>query len=154
MAKIVRKLLALLRSGPGTRLLLLLFVVLVCGVIFLGLTDVPGYILGYLATAIIFYLLVRRWRSVWSFVILMLASFAGTVFLAFLYVEVISGIAVFFWGPAAPDSAPMRIIDAIIGNFMLFAGPTGLAFGFIGTLGLGIRRLLGLRPRERVADDT
>lgn len=154
MARIRDRLITLLRSGPGTRWLLILFAVLVLGVIFAGLQDTPGYILGYLATAVIFLVMVRGWRSVWSFIALMLASFAVAVFLAFLYVEVISRIAIFFWGAGAPDSTPMRIIEAVIANLMLFAGPVGLVYGFIGALLLGVWRLLRLRARERFAHDT
>jgi hypothetical protein len=148
------KVMVLLRSGPGTRLLLVLFAALVLGVIFVGLQDTPGYILGYLATAVIFLVMVRGWRSVWSFVILILASFFGAVLFSGLYVEVISRIAVWFWGFGALNSAPMRIIEAIIANVILFAGPMGLAFGFAGALILGILRLRRLRTRERVAGDT
>lgn len=154
MARMGRKVMALLRSGPGTRLLLLLFAALVIGVIFVGLRDPPGYILGYLATAVIFLLAVRGWRSIWSFVILMLASAAGIIFLAFLYVEVISRIAVWFWGPGAPDSLPMRIIEAVIANVMLFGGPVGLVLGFAGALGAAVLRLLRLRGREGLIEDT
>jgi hypothetical protein len=153
MAKIGQKFMAVLRSGPGTRLLLLLFLALVIGVVFVGLTDAPGYILGYLATVVIFILIVRGWRSVWSFVILMVGSFAGGVLLSGLYVEVISRVAVYFWGPGAPVSLPMRIIETIVANIILFAGPVGLVFGFAGALGLGIFRLLRLRTRP-LADDT
>ena len=154
MARVKDRAIALLRSGPGTRILLGLFAALVLGVVFVGLQDSPGYILGYLATAVIFLLLVRGWRNAWSFVVLALVVFLAAVLFSGLYVEVITRVAVWFWGPGALDSTPMRIIEAIVTNVILFAGPVGVVFGFAGALALGIWRLFKLRTRERVADDT
>jgi hypothetical protein len=149
-----RRTLVLFRSGPGTRLLLVLFAVLLVSVVFIGLNDVPGYVLAYLATTVIFVVMVRGWRSIKNYVILLLATVFAIIFLSFLYVEVISRIALWLWGPAASESTPLRIIEWVITNLMLFAGPVGLVLGFFGTLTLGIWRLVKLRKRVGVVDDT
>ena len=154
MGKLKERLLVLLRSGPGTRLLLVLFAVLVIAIIFIGLHDTPGYVLGYLATAILFLVMVRGWRSIKSYVILALATFCIGVFLSALDVEVIMRIAVWNWGPAALYSPPMHIIDAIINYLVMFGGPVGLVFGFVGALVLGILRLVGLRKAEQAEGNT
>jgi hypothetical protein len=154
VARIRRKTLVLFRSGPGTRLLLVLFTVLLVSVVFIGLNDVPGYVLAYLAATVIFVVMVRGWRSIKNYVILLLATAGAIIFLSFLYVEVISRIALWLWGPAASGSTPLRIIEWVITNLMLFAGPVGLVFGFFGTLTLGIWRLVNLRKRVGVVDDT
>jgi hypothetical protein len=132
----------LLRSGPGTRLLLALFAVLVITVVFIGLNDTPGYVVGYLATAIIFLVIVRGWRSIKNYVILFLATFCIGIFLSGFYVEVISRIAVWVWGSGALSSLPMHIIESIISNLILFAGPMGLAFGLVGILALSVLRIV------------
>jgi hypothetical protein len=152
--RIKRRILILFRSGPGTRLLLVLFAVLLISVVFIGLNDVPGYVLAYLATTVIFVVMVRRWRSVKNYFILLLATACGIIFLSFLYVEVISRIALWVWGPAALESTPMHIIESVIANLMLFAGPVGLVLGFFGTLALGVRRLVKLRKRVGVVNRT
>jgi hypothetical protein len=144
----------LLRSRPGTRLLLALFAVLVAGVIFVGLKDPPGYILGYLATAVIFFLMVRGWRSARNFVILVLATVVSCILISGLYVEVVTRIAEWAWGPGVADRTPMRIIEAIITYLLLFGVPVGLAFGIGGAIIVGIRRLLRSRVHEPVTHDT
>jgi hypothetical protein len=154
MIGLKEKAMALLRSRPGTRLLLALFAVLVVGVIFVGLQDPPGYILGYLATAVIFLIMVRGWRSPWNFIILVLAIVVGCILLSGLYVEVITRIAVWAGGPGALDKTAMRIIEAVITNLILFSVPVGIVFGVGGAIIVGIRRLLRPRAREPVTHDT
>jgi hypothetical protein len=152
--RVKRSLPVLLRSGLATRLLLILFAVLAVSVVFVGLNDTPGFILAYLATTVIFVILVRRWRSIKNYVILFLATFCIGVFLSGLYMEVISRLAVWLWGIGALDSLPLRIIEWIISYVIIFAGPVGLAFGFFGTLALSVWRLVRPRSRLGVADRT
>jgi hypothetical protein len=151
MRRITTKIAALWCSGTATRLLLLLFGLLVVSIVLIGLDDTPGYTLGYIATAVIFLVMVRRWRSIKNYVILMLATFCIAVFLSAIDVEVITRIAVWNWGPDALYSPPMRIIDAVINYLITFGGPVGLAYGFTGALVLAVIRLV--RPkREQAAD--
>jgi hypothetical protein len=152
--KIKGSLLDLLHSGSGVRLLLVIFALLVISIIFVGLNDVPGYVLGYLASSILFLILVRRWRSIKNYVILLLASICGIIFLSFFYVEVISRIAVWLWGPGTPDGLPMRIIEVVVSNIMLFAGPVGVAFGLGGAVLLGVLRIFGVDKQEHPVDGT
>jgi hypothetical protein len=154
VARIKERLLALLRSGPGVRLLLALAAVLIIAIIFVGLDDTSGYVLGYLATAILFLVMIRHWRSIKSFIFLALATLGIGVVISGLYVEVLSRIALWMWGPGALASAPLRIIESIISIIIIFAGPIGLIFGFLGALILGILRLAGLRKQERIAGNT
>ena len=152
--RVKRRLLALFHSGRGTRLLLVLFALLLVSVVFVGLNDVPGYTLAYLATAVLFVAVMRGWRSFKSYLALLLGSAAGIIFLSFLYIEVISRFALRFWGAGALDSLPMHVIESIFTCMILFAGPVGLVFGLFGTLGFGIRRLVRLRKRVGVTDRT
>jgi biotin transporter BioY len=152
--RIKKRILVLLRYGPGTRLLLALFAVLFISVVFIGLDDTPGYVLAYLETAILFAVFVRGWRSVKKYILLLLGTVCGIIFLSFLYIEVISRFAVWRWGAGALDSLPLGIIEWIITYVMLFAGPVGVVLGFFGALALGIERLVKMRRRAGVADHT
>ncbi len=154
MDKVKTRILSLLRFGLGTRLLLSLFGVLVIIIIFIGLDDIPGYTLAYLATAVIFLIMVRGWRSIKNYVILLLGSFCGVIFLSFLDVVVIAGLACWIWGPEVVGSTPLRVIDWIIGNIVLFGGVVGLAYGFIGVLVLGILRLVRPKKHDRATNQT
>lgn len=132
---------ALLRPRQGTRLLLALFCVLVIAVIVIGLDDLPGYILGYLATTVIFFMATRTWRSLKRFLILFAVSFVGAIFLSFLYVEVICRLAAVIGGSQALQSTPIRIIQLIITYIILFAVPVGMFIGIVGSLILSVRRI-------------
>lgn len=154
VARIKQRLLVLFRSGPGMRLLLVLFGMMVVTVVFIGLDDIPGYVLAYLATSILFVMLVHGWRSIKNYVILLLATLCGIIFLSFFYVEVISRFVRWLWGVGALESTPMRIIEWVISNVMLFVGPVGVVFGFFGALILGIRRLVKPRKRADLAGHT
>jgi hypothetical protein len=132
---------ALLKHRQATRVLLVLFFVLVIGVIFIGLVDLPGHILGYLATTVIFIMATRTWRSIKKFLILFVVSFIGAIFLSFIYVEVICRLAAVIGGINALHSAPIRIIQLIITYIILFAVPVGMFIGIFGSLILGVQRI-------------
>ena len=149
-----QRLLALVRFGLGTRLLLALFAVLVVAVVFIGLNDTPGYILGYLATTVIFMVPVRRWRAMKSYVYLFLASFFGIIFLSFFYVEVISRLAAWIGGVGSLQGTPLKIIEWLFTYIILFGGPVGMTYGFVGTVILGTVRLAESRSRRRAASQT
>jgi hypothetical protein len=132
---------ALLKRGQATRLLLALFCVLVIGVIFVGLVDLPGHILGYLATTVIFFMATRTWRSIKSFLILFAVSFFSAIFLSFFYVEVVCRLAGVIGGISALHSTPVSIIQLIITYIILFAVPVGMFIGIVGSLVLIVRRI-------------
>jgi hypothetical protein len=148
------KLSALIGFKHETSILLAVFCVLVIGVVFIGLDDVPGYILGYLATTIIFYIAVRGWRTIKRFLILFVVTILGAIFLSFLYVEVISRIAIMIGGAGALESTPMEVIEAIITYLILFATPVGILMGIVGSIILGIRHFTAPRGRNSGAGST
>jgi hypothetical protein len=148
------KLSALIRLKYGTGILLAVFCVLVIGVVFIGLDDVPGYILGYLATTIVFYIAIRGWRTIKRFLILFAVAILGAIFLSFLYVEVISRIAIMIGGAGALESTPMEVIEVIMTYLILFATPVGILMGIVGSITLGIRRFNALRGRNSGAGST
>jgi hypothetical protein len=95
----------------------------------------------------------RNWRSVWRFVILFAVSLAGIFFLSFLFVEVISRLAVWVGGVAALEGLPLRIIELIITYVIIFAGPAGMAVGIGGAAALGVSRLPTRGNRSHPAMD-
>ena len=135
------------RRRRETWVLLAIFVVLVVAVIIVGLDNILGYILGYLATTVLFFTATRRWRRIRRFLILLAASFLGIIFLAFLYVEVICRLAVIIGGAAALESLQMRIVQMVITYVILFAGPAGMFFGLAGSLALLMGRIRHRRLR-------
>ena len=143
-----------LRSRHGTILLLTIFVLLVISVFIVGLNDAPGYILGYLATTVLFFTVIRNWRKIKSFIILFAASLFGIFFLSFLYVEVIYRLAEWIGGIDALHGAPMSVITIIITYVILFGGPVGTFAGIAGTVTLGIFRLTSRKKRKKMADTT
>ena len=142
MANAAEKLQAVLRFRRGNRILLIVFLLLVISVVIIGLDDIPGFILGYVATTTLFLIMTRKWNSIKRFLLLLTLSIIGIIFLSFLYVEVISRIAVFIGGDDALQNTAVRIIEMIITYIILFGGPVGIFFGFAGTVILGIFRLL------------
>ena len=111
---------ALLRYVQRTRILLAVFFVLVIVVVFIGLDSLPGYITGYLATTLLFFIATRNWRRIRRFLILFVVSLFGIVFLSFLYVEVICRIAIMIGGLNALQGTPVGIIEIIINTDFLF----------------------------------
>ena len=150
----LNKLSALIKSHHGTLALLMMFCVLVISVLFVGLDDVPGYILGYLATTVLFSIVTRNWRTVRRFLILFSVSLIGIIFLSFLHVEVICRIAVMVAGVSVLQSPLLGIIEMIITYVILFAGLVGMFVGIVGVITLGIIRLTVVRSRNSAANST
>ena len=149
MQKIIQRLSTLKNSRLATRVLLFLFAVLAICVIFVGLDNPTGIILGWLATATLLAELTRRWRKIRNFLILLFASFIGAIILSFLYMEVALPFAEWIWGIDAPQSTPWRIFHVIISNIILLLTPVGIFVGIVGTIWLVILRLVALRHRAR-----
>ena len=136
-------------SRLATRILLILFAVLVICVIFLGLDNPTGIILGWLATVALMTQLTRRWRKIRYFIILLFASFIGAIFLSFLYVEIALPLAGWFGGVNATQSTAWRIYHMIVSNVILLFTPMSMLIGIVGIIWLGILRLAALRNRSR-----
>ena len=148
------ELLAPLRSRHGTVLLLIVFVILVICVFIIGLNDAPGYILGYVATSVLFFTVIRNWRKIKSFIILFAAALFGIFFLSFLYVEVIYRLVEWIGGINALHGAPMAVTTTVITYIILFGGPVGMFAGIAGTLTLGIFCLHSKKKRKKIVDTT
>jgi len=147
--RIIQRLSALKNSRLATRVLLALFAALAICVIFVGLDNPTGIILGWLATVILLAELTRRWRKISNFLILLFASFIGAIILSFLYMEVALPFAEWIWGINAPQSTPWRIFHVIVTDVILLFTPMGIFVGIVGTILLGILRLVALRKRSR-----
>lgn len=145
MQKITQRLSALKNSRLTTRILLALFAALVICVIFVGLDNPTGIILGWLATATLLAELTRRWRKIRYFIILLFASFIGAIVLSSLYMEVALPFAEWIWGINAAQSTPWRIFHVIVTDVILLFTPVGIFVGIMGTIWLGILRLAALR---------
>ena len=120
---------------------LLIFGVLVIAIIFIGLDNIPGLVLGYLATTVLIVALTHAWRKIRNFIILFFVSLVGIFFLSFLYMEVIYRLAYVIGGVNALQSTFMSVIHMIISNIILFAGPVGMLVGIVGSLILFVRRI-------------
>jgi len=150
--RITLKLSALKNSRLATRVLLAFFVLLVICVIFVGLDNAIGIILGWLATAalIISVILTRKWRKIRYFIILLFVSFLGAIFLSFLYMELALPFAEWLGGVNATQSTTWRIYHVVISDIILLFTPVGIFIGIVGSIWLGILRLVALRKRGRI----
>ena len=153
-SEMLNRLSTLIKNRYATLALLIIFCVLVISVIFVGLDDVPGYILGYLATAVLYLMITRSWQTLRRFIILFALSFIGIIFLAFFHVEVICRLAVLIGGIAALQSPLLDITELIITYVILFAGPVGMFFGIAGVITLGVIRLTAMRSRNSADGST
>ena len=147
MQRIVQRLSALKNSRLATRILLALFAALAICVIFVGLDNPTGIILGWLATATLITELTRKWRKIRYFLILLFASFIGAIILSFLYVEVAFPLAEWFGGVNASQSTAWRIYHVIVSNIILLFTPVGIVIGIVGAIWLDITRLMALQKR-------
>jgi MFS family permease len=152
--KIRDKLSTLLRLPRRNRLYLVSFVILVLSAILVGLDNPTGIIIGWLAVTVLLIAMVRKWRKPWYFLILLLASFAGAIFLSFLYMVVALPLAQWIGGINATDSDAWRVFHMIISNLILLAVPIGMLFGAMGFIIMCVFRLFTLVRRHRVTDST
>jgi hypothetical protein len=152
--KIKAKLSALIRLSKMTRTLLALFCVLIIGVVFVGLDNTYGIILGWLATAVLEIELTRRWRKVRNFLILGVASFVGAIFLSFLHEVVVYPLADIIGGAGALQSRSLGIFHEAISLIILFFTPVGIFIGIMGAITLVIWHLIKLLSKKSVASNT
>jgi hypothetical protein len=154
MTKFAEKYQAFVEFRRANRILLTVFLLLVICVVFIGLNDIPGYILGYIATTVLFFMMIRRWRSIKRFLLLFVLSVIGIIFLSFLHAVIITGLAIFIWGDTVLQSTPFRIIEWSITYIILFGGPIGMFAGLTGVVVLGVYRLIPEKNKEKVAGST
>ena len=130
------------------------FGILVISAILVGLDNPTGIIIGWLAVTVLLVAMVRKWRKPWYFLILLLASFVGAIFLSFLYMVVALPLAEWIGGIDATDSTAWRVFHVIISNVILLAVPIGMLFGAMGFIIMCVFRLFTLMRRSRITDST
>jgi len=146
--KLIKKFSDLKNSRRTTRVLLALFLALIICIVFVGLDNPTGIILGWVAVTLLLTALVRGWRKIRNFLILLFVSFVGAIVLSFLYMEVALPLTGWFGGTDATQSVPWRIFHVIISDVILLFTPTGIFVGIVGSVWLGISRLSNLRKRD------
>jgi hypothetical protein len=133
----------------ATRVLLALFAALIICVIFIGLDNSTGIILGWLAAVALIMSMAHKWRKIWHFLVLLAVSFIGAIILSALYMEVALPLAGWFGGVNAPQSVAWRVFHVVVSDVILLFTPMGIIIGIVGTIWLGILRLVTLRDRRR-----
>jgi hypothetical protein len=154
MAGIKERLLVLLRLPRRKRIYLIIFILLLLCSIFVGLDNPTGIILGWLAIAVLAVALVRRWRKLWYFLVLLIVSFIGAIILSGLYVEVAWPLANWIGGVDVTKSTGWRVFHVIVSNLILLVTPVGIIIGFTGFIILGIWRLCQWRHRRGTTSGT
>ncbi len=148
------KLAALIHLSKMTCTLLAIFCVLVISVVFVGLDNAPGIILGWLATTVLLTELTRRWRKVRNFLILGFASFIGAILFSFIYQVVVYPLAGILGGDAALQSRALDVFHEAISLLILFVTPVGMFIGVVGAVTLVILRLITLLSKKSVSSGT
>jgi hypothetical protein len=107
-----------------------------------------------LAVIVLLVALARAWWTPWFFVILMVGSFLGAIFLSFLYMVVALPLAEWISGPGVTDTNAWRIFHMVISNLILLFVPMGLLFGAVGFVLVSLLRLFRAIRRKRDTDAT
>ncbi len=136
----LNKLETLIRRRKGIFVLLAIFCVLVIGVIIIGLDNLTGIILGYLATTILAGAITHKWRKIKNFLILFAASLVGIFFLSFLHEEVVYPLAILIGGITALQSYTLNVFHVIISIIIVFACAVGMLVGVAGSVILYVGR--------------
>ena len=137
-----------------TRILLIAFCVLVIGVVFVGLDNIIGNILAYLAIISLVTVFTSRWRNIYWFLLLLILAFIGMIFLSFLYVELFSRIAIIIGGIDATESTAWAVFSVIISGVIRFIGPACIIVGFFGAITVSIVKLVNQINQKKVIDST
>lgn len=148
MKKRIQKFLAFIKVHERNRILLAVFGLLVIAIIFIGLDNETGIILGYIATTILLIDLTHLWKRIRNFIILFLAAFFGAIFLAFLHEEIVFPLADLLGGAKAVESTPMNIFNQAVSLLILFFTPTGIFIGITGTIILTAIRIAKRRKHQ------
>ena len=142
------------RIPVTTRILVAVFFALVISLVFTGLDNEYGIVLGWLAAAVLLTELIRRWRRVWYFLILSVGTFAGAIFLSFLHEEVVYPLVERFGGAGALQSVAFKIFHEAISFIILFFTPVGILIGILGAATLLIIRLVIKLKNRNVPENT
>jgi hypothetical protein len=127
------------RHRRGTFALLSAFFILVISVVIIGLNNIPGIILSYLAAAVLIFTVTRTWRKIKRFLILLITSLAAIFLLSFLH-ELAYGFATTADEIAARQSPMLPFFHVVISLIVTFVCPVGLLAGMAGSVGLFIFR--------------
>ena len=138
----------LMGTRRATIALFSVFLLLVLVVLVIGLNNIAGLICGNLAFGMLYIVMTRRWWRIRNYIILFFSTVVGIIALSALYVEVIWRVAVAIGGAGVAENTAFRIIDFIINNLILLAGPSGMLVGLVGAITLGIIRLSTLRKKK------
>jgi hypothetical protein len=138
----------LMGSRRATIAIFSIFFLLVIVVLVIGLNNVAGLICGNLAISMLYIVLTRRWWRIRNFIILFFSAVVGIIALSGLYVEVVWRAAVAVGGTGVVENTAFRIVDFVINNLILLAGPSGLLVGLVGAMALGIIRLSAIRKKK------
>jgi hypothetical protein len=138
----------LMGTRRATIALFTVFFLLVLVVLVIGLNNIAGLICGNLAFVMLYIVMTRRWWRIRNYIILFFTTVVGIIALSALYVEVIWRIAVAVGGAGVAENTAFRIVDFIINNIILLAGPSGMLVGLVGATALGIIRLSTLRRKK------
>ncbi|OGO06534.1 MAG: hypothetical protein A2Y92_05840 [Chloroflexi bacterium RBG_13_57_8] len=136
------------------RLYLIILAGLALCIIFAGLDNPTGIVLGWLAVTTFILALARRWRRPLNFLILLAAVFFGAIFLSALYWEVALRLAEWLGGPNATDSFGWRVFHEVMSNIILLVTPPGLFTGFFGFIVTGIASLITMLKKRRAEPGT
>lgn len=154
MTGIKEKLAPILAFLRRNRWYLIWLVALTLCIVFAGLDNPTGIVLGWVAVTILFLVLFRKWRRPRYFLFLLAASFFGAIFLSLIYVEVAQRLAQWIGGPDATNGFAWRVFHGIVSNIMLLGTPPGIFFGFFGFVIFGIVNIVNLVKRKRTSDGT
>lgn len=138
----------LMGTRRATIALFSVFLLLVLVILVIGLNNIAGLICGNLAFGMLYIVMTRRWWRIRNYIILFFSTIVGIIALSALYVEVIWRVAVAIGGAGVAENTAFRIIDFIINNLILLAGPSGMLVGLVGATTLGIIRLSTLRKKK------
>ncbi|OGO00708.1 MAG: hypothetical protein A2Y90_03095 [Chloroflexi bacterium RBG_13_52_12] len=137
-----------------TRLLLSLFLLLVISVIFFGLDNELGIVLGWGATVTLLVELTRRWRKIWYFLLLVVGTFSGTIFLSFLHEEIVYPLVRWLGGDAALQSRALGVFHEAVSLIILFFGPMGILVGIMGAAILLVAQLVTYFMKKNFSGNT
>lgn len=149
MTGIKDKLAPVLSFLQRNRWYLIWLVGLMLCIIFAGLDNPTGIVLGWLAVTILFLVLFRKWRRPRNYLFLFVATFIGAIFLSFIYSVVALRAAEWLGGPNATDSNAWKVFHAVISNIMLLGTPPGLFYGFFGFIIFSVVSLISLIRSKR-----
>lgn len=127
--------------STATRVLVLLFVLLALCVVFIGLDNVPGLVLGMAAAATLILEFTRRWRRIRRFVFLAGGSFLAAIILSGLYAEVALPLAERIGGPFATESTGWLVYHAVVSYGIFLIVPGCIVIGMAGAFVLAIMQV-------------